>query len=319
MGRKKPPSPFSAPPQPALTQTTVCEVGRRCHVAGQKLKTFGTAFPQATISAIASSSVLLVENASGQPQRPIASGTLISDTVVLCASHSLQGVNPLNIRVLLFHEASAATAPPGNRDQYPRNDPTAWRAGTSLRTNPQAKVVKLLEEGDPLGFDYGLLAIHWTELTADPGGNFVAVPRASVLSRSPSRTYSKEVVVVGHPVEVFGHSPPQTMSDVETAQATVGILTKQFGPNFETNKGLSYSYATYSGEFGMSGGGVFNTSGNIIGVLKGWRAGLGGCFLNLGEAATGLPTSRLSNWFNGGSALRPGDPSQTIVFVKASS
>jgi hypothetical protein len=296
-----------------LAQTTVCDIGRRCHVAGKNLTRFGSAFTRAAISELASSSVLLIDNSPVDPQRPMASGTLIADTVVLCAAHSLQTSSVKDIRVLLFHEAGAATAPAGNRGQYPRDNPSAWRAGTSLRSKPQGKVVQVLEQGDPLGLDYALLAIEWTELAADPGGNFVEVPRFPV-SKPGSRIFSREVVLIGHPIEVVGHPPPQVMSDVETAQASAGIVTNQLGPNPQTNQGSSYSYAGFAGEFGMSGGGVFNASGNIIGVLKGFNPGLGVCFLNLGEAANALPQSRLAQWLDQGNVFKQGDPHQPVTF-----
>jgi hypothetical protein len=305
-------------PQPAVPQTQVCLIGRRCHISGKGLTRFGTKFSSAKVRQIASSSVLLLDQPAGQPPTPVASGTLISDNVVLCAAHSVPSLGQ-SAKILMFYECDKNTAPPGSSDQYNMSDPasvSAWRGCTKLRSAPQAELVKVLEQGSPDDLDYALLSIRWTTLKPDPKADIVEMPRYPVAA-APSRNFSSEVLVVGHPIVVVGHPPPQNMADAEPTEASAGQLHQQFGPNSETNKGQDYGYAGFVSQFGMSGGGVFNEEGHIIGVLKGRKAGKGECFLNLARAADALPTSRLGIWVNQGGLLKPGDPNQIVVFVLA--
>jgi len=303
-------------PQPAVPQAPVCLNGRRCHISGKGLTRFGTKFPSAMVRQIASSSVLLIDHPPGQPRTPVASGTLISRNVVLCAAHSIPSLSS-NVEILMFYECNKKTAPPGFSDQYDMKNPasaSAWRGCTKLRTAPQAKMVKVLEQGSPDGLDYALLSIEWTALKPDPKANIVEMPRYPVAA-PPSRTFTHEVLVVGHPIVLVGHSGTQTMADVEPTEASAGPLFQQFGPNCITNRGQDYGYAGFVSQFGMSGGGVFNKAGQIIGVLKGRKTGSGECFLNLAQASDALPTSRLGIWVNTAGLLKPGDPNQLVVFV----
>jgi hypothetical protein len=299
--------------QPAQAVQTTCPDDRRCHVSGKNLTVFGSAFSTSMVREIASSSVLLIDHSINAP---MASGTLIADTVVLCAAHTMAFTGS-NIDVLMFFECDQATAPPGMSDQYPPRDPVrlaAWRNCTRLRTNPQAKVVKVLEQGSDTTLDYALLAIQWTELAPDPQANIVELPRSPV-ARAASTRFSHEVLCVGHPILIAGGGGgAQTMSDVEPTQASAGILSQQFGPNLNTGQGNAYGYANMLTAFGMSGGGVFNDTGEIIGVLTGIVPGKGNVFLNLGEASNQARNSRLFNYVTQGDPLRPGDPHQTIVF-----
>jgi len=305
-------------PQPAVSQSAVCAIGQRCHVAGKGLTRFGAKFTRDKVLEIASSSVLLIDHPPGGSRTPAGSGTLISDNVVLCAAHSLASMGS-HVEVLLFYECDPGTAPPGSIFQYNMRDPAsvaAWRSCRKLRSKPQGRMLKVLEQGHPDGLDYALLSIEWTALVPDPKADLVEMPRHPVAAPA-SRAFTREVLAIGHPIVTIGHPPPQTMADVEPTQATAGMLLQQFGPNFNTGRGTDYGYASFSTQFGMSGGGVFNDAGRIIGVTKGVAPGKGNCFLNLARAADALPTSRLANWVNQGGVLKPGDPNQIVVFTRA--
>ena len=294
--------------QPAQSSQTTCPIDRRCHLRGKGLTIFGTAFTPAKVLDIASSSVLLIDHTTNQP---MGSGTLIADTVVLCASHTVSITGPVD--VLLFFECDPSTAPPGTSDQYPSNDPTRllnWRTCTRLRTKPQAKMISILEHGSDTDLDYALLDIQWTDLAPDPGADIVEVPRFPI-ARGPSTRISHEVLGVGHPIWA-----PQTMADVEPTQATTGVVFNAFGPNINTGQGDSYVYTGMNTAFGMSGGGVFNDSGEIIGVIVGRVPGKGDVFLNLGRAADNARNTRLRDWVREGEVLRPHDPHQIFIFRK---
>lgn len=291
-------------PQPAVSSTPVCAPGRRCHVAGKGLTRFGTKFTRDKVLEIASSSVLLIDHPRGQSPQPFGSGTLISQDVVLCAAHSLSLVGS-NVEILLFYECGPQGSPPGSRDQYGLDSASvsAWRSCTKLRTKPQGRMLKVLEEGHPDRLDYALLLMEWTDLVPGPATYNVRVPRDPI-AKAPSRTLTRELLVVGHPIP-----PPLTMGNAEPTQASAGILLKQEAPNFMTGWGSHYSYAGFSTASGMSGAGVFNDAGHIVGVFKGIKAGEGASFLNLGSAADALRSdSALRQWVREGSLLRPNDP-----------
>jgi hypothetical protein len=170
-------------------------------------------------------------------------------------------------------------------------------------------MLKVLEEGHPDRLDYALILVEWTDLTPGPAKYNVRVPRDPV-AMAPSRTLTRELLVAGHPIP-----PPLTMDNAEPTQASAGILLKQEAPNFMSGWGSQYSYASFSTASGMSGAGVFNDAGHIVGVFKGIKAGEGASFLNLGSAADYLPPhSELRHWVRAGRLNRKSDPAPDIQF-----
>ncbi|MGD2064366.1 MAG: trypsin-like peptidase domain-containing protein [Nitrospirota bacterium] len=300
-------------PQPAVPQTPVCRIGRRCHVNGKGLKKFGTKFPQPTVRDLASSSVQLI--AGG---KRLASGTLIDPTIVLCAAHTLQTISLRDLEILMCFECSAKTAPPGEFNQYPNK--ASWTKCSRLATTAQAKVVHELESGGSGDLDYALVAIEWKNAVEleDTDVSAVKLPRIPEIPQ-PSRTFTSELLLVGHPHD--------SQAQGEPTQASAGKLTRQRGPHPETLTGDAYGYATFGATFGFSGGGVFNSRGQIIGVLKGSRlpharTGVGGmAFLDLGRVADLTDPSqdqrrgRITRWFQGLPIRKRDDPpGQRIVF-----
>jgi hypothetical protein len=300
-------------PQPGVPQTPICRIGRRCHVSGKGLKTFGTRFPQKKVFDLASSSVQLVSGGTR-----LASGTLIDPTVVLCAAHTLETISLKNLEILMCFECSAKTAPPGEFVQY-RNK-AAWIQCSKLDTTPQAKVIQQLESGTADGLDYALLSIEWKNAVPASVADLyvVKLPRVPEIPQ-PSRTLTSELLLVGH--------PQGSSQQGEPTQASAGRLTRQQGPHPNTLTGDAYGYASFGASVGFSGGGVFNTKGKIVGVLKGVRAyhtptGIGGmAFVDLGRVADLTHPSkdpkrgRISRWLQGLPIRKPGDPpGQEIVF-----
>ncbi|MCA9706458.1 MAG: trypsin-like peptidase domain-containing protein [Myxococcales bacterium] len=282
--------------------TATCKSGVRCHAAGKGLQTFGTAFSRAEIANLAAATVTLVADiADDGKAKAFCSGTLITPTVVLTAAHCLDHArvgNPslldTDIEILAFDECSSATAPPGSANQYYGSGAAAWTQCTRLRTKPQAKVIQVLEQGDALDLDYALLAISWTDLVMP---RFVAPPL-------PSRTFTSEVVALQHPRG-------------EPTQASAGTVTRQFGKNLATNAGTDYGAATYTSTFGSSGGGIYNSDNQLVGVLAGFKPGQGMSFVNLGRLADrtrNMPgKGRIALWLEQGLPYKWGDPIQPVT------
>ncbi|MEW5979675.1 MAG: trypsin-like peptidase domain-containing protein [Acidobacteriota bacterium] len=298
---------------PAVAVQPSCPISRRCHVGGRGIKDFAGKFSSKMIQELATSSVALMVQEPGKTGLTfIASGTLIRDNVVLCAAHSVANQSDQDIQILLFFECDAKTAPPGHRSQYDKASLPNWQNCQKLRTKPQAKVIKALERGDSVNLDFVLFAIEWTEFKpsdAVAGLKIVEVPRL-VHFPPPSGTPTKHAVLVSHPQN-------------EGTQASVGLHIKIFGPNPQTQTGTDYGYATVEATTGSSGGGIFNESGQMIGVLKGTMPGQPGvAFLNLDEAqrktlqsAPHLPENpHLRRWFEVGDPLLPGDPKENVTF-----
>jgi|GEM_PF-6479724 len=296
---------------PAVAAQPSCPISRRCHVGGKGINDFASKFTRAKVLELATSSVALMVQEDGKSGLTfIASGTLIRDSVVLCAAHSVANQSDKDIQILLFFECNSKTSPPGHRSQYDKKSLPDWQNCTKLRTKPQAKVVKALERGDSANFDFVLFAIEWTEFKpsdAVAGLKIVEVPR-QIAFPPPSGRPTKHAVLIGHPIG-------------EGTQASVGEHIKIFGPNPQTQAGTDYGYATFETTTGSSGGGVFNESGEIIGVLKGTMPNQPGvAFLNLDQAQrkknrTSNPENpHLHHWFDVGDPLLPGDPKENVTF-----
>lgn len=309
----------------AVQPQAECKLHQRCHINGKGLTRFGSKFPQKTVASAASSSVVLVIDDDGV-KRP-ASGTLIWPNVVLCAAHSLAKYSKAEIvskvQIMVGYEYKSGTAPAGDYSQYSKQT-SDWEQGTLLATQPQAKVVSVLEIGDGGDIDYALLAIEWTNTTKGWGEHIVTLPR-NVDIPKPGTSMSAELLVVGHPwgANFMG----------QATQASVGTLVAQMAPHPETQAGTEYGYASFTALSGFSGGGVFNDKGQLVGVLHGARyvkskpnQPTGPCFLDLGRAAlvlsktskTSHKTDRIPQWLAGNGPLLSGDPNQKVVFKTAS-
>jgi Trypsin-like peptidase domain len=140
--------------------------------------------------------------------------------------------------------------------------------------------------------------------TSGSGLRIVSLPRRPDFP-SPSSKVAKndEVVVVGHP-----WTDAAVMGGV--TQASVGLVTKPDGPFPGTKSGIEFTYSTMMGRTGFSGAGVFNRSGEIVGVYQGSDPTLGVSFVNLGMTAQAFnvmgmrPVSnRLRQWLGGGKPL----------------
>ena len=161
---------------PAVPQTPNCPKGTRCHVTGKGLVEFGKKFPQTLVKELASSSVVLVVKEEGKADRLVASGTLIHPHVVLCASHTLNNLSARNIEILMFYECSKRTAPPGARYQY--RDKNKWLNCTKINSTPQAKAIRVIENGQSNKYDYALLGIKWkTNTVTFPAGRHLGINR----------------------------------------------------------------------------------------------------------------------------------------------
>src|ERR1700726_577604 len=179
-----------------------CPIGHRCHVRGAGIDRFGEKFPADLIFHLASSSVQLVHSKVGR----LASGTLIWPNVVLCAGHTLgepggTHVEPTDLEVMLFYECDSKTAPgPG----------TSFTTCTTLASEPQAKVTKLLENGldsenNPL--DFALLSIEWLHAEDQGGKRIVKLPR-SLSIPVPFGRITSDIVAIGHPDKLRGKGEP---------------------------------------------------------------------------------------------------------------
>jgi len=310
-----------AGPTPSVAQRAVCDRGMRCHVHGKGLKRFGTKFSQARVADLASSSVQLISTDETGANVKLASGTLIHPNVVLCAAHSIASAGS-KIEILMYFECNAKTAPPGAARQYGSNF-GKWTTCTREATKPQAEEVKTLEKGNSGGLDYALLSIRWKKMQKVDSTNVVELPRIPTLPR-PSATLSEELLVAGH------YWTPGKAKSGEPTQASAGELLRADGPNPQSSKGQDYAYADFAAREGLSGGGVFNESGRIVGVLKG--AGKvkfnhrgrevelkKPCFLNLSRVPVhdGDTPSRISTWLSTGIVLRRGDRDDNVVFKPA--
>jgi hypothetical protein len=303
-------SPFTRPRTPPVVMPVpVCSLGQRCHVNGKGLTRFGTKFPLAMVQRLASCCIQLTSPNfmnPGNPDLRVASGVLIAPEVALFAGHSLtQGMAVGQAKMILDYECDTATAPPGMRYQY---YPGAWPACTSLATVAQAVEVKTLEFSDKTEYDYGMLLIKWSSVSAS---NTVHLPRVPVFPKlSPS--HSDEMILIGHPDDSSGQGEP--------SQACAFKLVKQRGPNPYNNQGDWFSYGDFgfSVATGFSGGGVFNDAGDLVGLMSGTPgniiAGLNPnnlafnyLALVAGRTMNDPRRGRLLLWQTKGDPLKPGD------------
>ena len=267
----------------------MCASPWSCNVMARSLRRFGDTFPASLVRRLASSSVQFVIRGDSEPKSFVASGTLIWPDVVLCAAHSLGGTPSTNLDALFFYEHDGATA-------------TKLGSGGNITAKlPQAKVKAEVENGGKFGLDYALLVIEWSDWA-------ISLPRAVELPH-PSYACGSELLAIGHP----GGAP---------TRAAAGKLMRS-GFSLSLGAGASdpgrgeFSSASFKTDFGMSGGGVFNNDGGLVGVIKGDNFAPGATadrnpnentFLNLGLAAGKMGKSRLRTWLEGGSPLLGGDP-----------
>lgn len=157
-----------------------CSRGKRCHVQGKDLKTWGKTIPRAVVLEAASSSVQLVVGG-----KRVASGTLVWNNVVLSAYHPFATQTATDFEVLLAYEYDSSTAPGGHAEDHYKN-PLAFLTGTPLATTPQAKVVEMLEQD--LTLDFAFLRIEWKSVTTRVPGfrPYRCRESLSFQSRAPS-------------------------------------------------------------------------------------------------------------------------------------
>lgn len=273
-----PPKNPSAPGVHVLaTDASTCPLGHRCHVEGKGIVKFGTRFKTSQVKHAADHAVVLA-NADGSR---IASGTLIDvgqggstgdgflltagepilAGVVLCAYHSLQTLSA-SVSVFLPYRLKAPKAPGSSWELV--GDAAKWVPSAPDGTYIRGRMTKVLEQGDA-AVDYALVYVEF-------GCLFVPARR----SRPLGRTLSDELLLVAHPWH--------TTYDCEPTQASAGeklIERAKFLPEHATDY---YAYARLSAKDGSSGGGVYNTSMELVGVLKGASPQIssGTAFLNLG-------------------------------------
>src|SRR5215471_1655969 len=247
---------------------SVCSIGARCHVGGKGITTFGRKFTQAKALELASSCVLIIDVGASPPLQ-VASGVLIAPNVVLCANHSLSGATA-NLQGQLFFECDAKTAP---GLPPPRPPPPC----TLLSTATQMKFGNVLETGSSFGLDYALVAISWLSST-------VTFPRQVTLPK-PDYYYGGELLGIGHPVSSYKAEPTQATAGNVIAGAAQGPHHDPVSPAEADAK--EYTYTNISFTDGMSGGGVFNENGRLVGIIEGMRKfGKENSFLNIGLVAS---------------------------------
>jgi len=286
---------------------SVCVNAVKCHVAGKGITTWGTKFAQAKVLELASSSVVLVE---GTTSRSVASGVLIAPNVLLCAAHSIGDELGPNMRGQLLFECDASTAPgvPPRKRSALDPDPPAPPPCTKLTAAPHMKLTTVLEDGSSYGLDYALVAITWLD-------SKVKLPRKVTLPK-PDYSYGGELLAIGHQIDM-------STKVAEATQASVGkhLAAGDHGPHPDPKtpahkSAKEYTYTDIYTTFGMSGGGVFNEQGNLVGIVSGFKQGKF-AFLNLGLAAgktasiggvTKPVSERLKNWMGGGQPRLSGDP-----------
>jgi len=263
---------------------SVCHCAQRCHVNGSGITKFCSAFPQPLVKKLAKASALIVDASAG----PYASGTLIrffdsTDTlgqygVVLMAAHSFGMGSPSTVK--MFDVIKAGDASGGSWESDDSVGHTAkWTAGQVEGGTVDGVVERVLEIGDAGELDYAMVLVRW------PNDKESLTRLLDVDLPSAGNYLGNEVVVIGHPGYVKGYS-------AQSAQAAAGGVRDWGGENFESNekgkKNKAYSSAylpTSAFTTGMSGGGVFNTSGELVGVEKGVDADRKHWFLNLAAAA----------------------------------
>jgi Trypsin-like peptidase domain len=311
-----------------------CPIRKRCH-ARSAVERFGTKFSSQMVVRLASSSALLIQQARtpgvkqesdpllGEPEAEDTSvtthpgsGTLIWPNVVLCAAHTVQTVFLRDLQFLFLFECDARTAPGAGE---------AYTSCEKLETTAQATPIKVLETGYDDGLDYALIAIRWIDLIVSvgflPASSRGGVERRVVIPR-PSFETRGELLAVGHPIPG------------EPTQAAAGKLISNGQAHPEPafvpgQASREYGYANFETYYGMSGGGVFNEAGDIVGVVIGDTLAdfqkkkkkdkkkfeeQGLAFLNLGLAArAGKSAKRIRQWLGSGPPLLSGDPKPTLI------
>jgi len=297
----------------------ICKVGRRCHTNAKAMTTWGSDFPAAMVKQISSSSGLLIVGSTR-----MASGTLIWSNVLLAAGHSFKGIEPTSVEVMFGYQLPAGTAPNGDVDDNSGGSPwrplPRWTAGAPTVT-PQAKVAEILEHD--LDLDIVFARLEWKDVVVRSSGvRIVALPRPPVIPR-PGLLNGKQIAAVGHPWD--------TSIQAEPTQVMASAVRYANGPHHLAASGAGFTY--YEGEWrgGWSGGGVFNTRGEVIGVALGGRGPesgpgrkpyFGTACANLGAAASAMKRGqvrfepsypRIRQWLGGGSPLMQGEQTDNVI------
>jgi hypothetical protein len=138
------------------------------------------------------------------------------------------------------------------------------------------------------------LAIEWKSTTIQYGTKLVTLPTTPIHPK-PGKSLSPELLLVGHGEDGLHNGLP--------TQASAGKLGVEAGPEPMTLQGAEYGYASFGAVNGFSGGGVFNATGDIVGVFTGTRGvkdpktgAQGPAFLNLTRLLGMKGTPRLQGW-----------------------
>ncbi len=197
------------------------------------------------------------------------SGTLIHNRVVLTAAHVLEDMRATHpnfldteIQVTFNWEYTQQTV----NTKSPVPSPN----------RPWAKVKKVIEEGSKYNVDYALLLIEWVS----PGlPNPVGTP-APIANRTPR--LGENVLAVQHPPSPpkkgdFVFPPPGTSVRLYECptQVSAGDVYDLFQAPFGDQ---ACAYAFFYGDHGSSGGGVFDTNGQLLGVIGGGNEAEGMAF-----------------------------------------
>lgn len=309
-----------------------CKQTKRCHVKGKGITTWGKAFPAKSVKDFSSSGVVLVAKDDNGAIRRVASGTLVHNNVVLCANHSLSTISTVELEIMLFFECDAKSAPAGHSSDS-RKHQSSWRNCTVLTSKPQAKVVELLEKRSD--FDYAFLRIEWSNKKKSNGLEIVTLPGFPDIPDVGSllKGVGEEVLLIGHPWDISKNGEPK--------QASVGVVSVPAGPHPRETEGRAFTYASIAAAkaaSGMSGGGVFNKNGQIIGLMQGGRkksltikgpdgkstAVTGNAFMNIASVASitekkndgkrDYVSKRIRTWYGGGVPLLRGETKSNVVF-----
>lgn len=219
-----------------------------------------------------------------------------SAAVVLCAEHSVNNQEITDLRVLVSYRLQWPDAPSGWYHEGDDRDGAGskWIPKTpSSNTYLTGRVMKRLESGGE-GIDYALLLVEFALVApAAPYKRF---------GRVLSPVLSKDLLLVSHP------EPYKIQDQCEPTQASAGHKIRDRGTLRPDDSTDYYAFAWLSATSGSSGGGVYNTSGVVVGVLQGYAASGGSpgrAFLNLGAVVDAKPkgTELLQRYMAGGRYL----------------
>jgi hypothetical protein len=249
-----------------LADRSVCSCGFSCHVNGQGITRFGDNFPQPLVKSLARGSVVLLSEAG-----KLASGTVVGylsplHSVVLCAAHSIFGPQG-NLLDLGVNATYTRKAPMGGGTHHADGgtSPDGWDSG-ELEPELYGAVERVMEvrEMDNNPLDYAFLAVRWGDETIDAE----TAKTADDYVRTQIKLPSVGRLSVGDEVLLIGHPDPTKKHQAQATQCTAGEV-KLLNADW-ANQGSCFAYASPMDQSsGYSGGGVFNSSGQLVGVLKG--------------------------------------------------